>query len=159
MVERPRVSRAEFDQIECNRCGACCTKLWLPSPLKLSMYLAARETVQNPSEEWILENDRFVAWLSVLEPTGRIDETPFTEATHQYTCTRFVRLEDGSGFCTAHEDRPEACRGFPYGEPVHHQDFEECSYNVEIVEENIVGASFRHLRKAAQSIKGRFSAS
>ena len=118
MAERPRVTRGEFEQIECNRCGACCTKLWLPSPLKLAQFLSARESAVDPTPEWLIENDRFIAWLSALEPTGKVDERGSEDETHQYCCSRFVRLEDGSGFCTAYEDRPSACRGFPYGRPV-----------------------------------------
>ena len=53
--------------------------------------------------------------------------------THQYRCSRFTRMENGEGFCTAYDDRPNACRGFPYGKPVSGDDFQDCSYNVDIV--------------------------
>jgi Fe-S-cluster containining protein len=132
---RPKVTREEFEQIECNRCGACCEKLWLPSPLRLAEFLSAAESVINPSPEWQLENERFIAWLSALEPTGKVKRwaSEEDEATHQYCCTRFERDASGAGFCTAYEDRPQACRNFPNGEPVWAEGFEECSYNVEIV--------------------------
>jgi Fe-S-cluster containining protein len=148
MPPRPKVTQAEFEQIECNRCGACCTKLWLPSPLKLVEYLDLRSQVTDPSPEWLLENDRFVRWLSRLEPTGEVHTAreALDQGTHQYRCTRFVRDENGNGFCTEYEDRPNACRGFPYGRPVHAKDFEECSYNVEIVEDSPVRKGLRWLR-------------
>jgi Fe-S-cluster containining protein len=144
-MARPKVTRAEFDQIECNRCGACCTKLWLPGPLKMAEFLAAGSAVQDPSPDWVEENDRFIAWLSALEPTGKVDLMARDGATHQYSCSRFTHLDDGSGFCTAYEDRPSACRGFPYGEPVRGEDFKDCSYYVDIVPDNPVRRGLRLL--------------
>ncbi len=141
--KRPKATRAEFERIECNRCGACCTRLWLPSPLKLVDYLNARSQVADPSPEWIEEHERFVEWLSVLEPTGQVADGSNPDETHQYRCTRFVLDENGVGFCNDYERRPSACRGFPYGQPVHAADFEECSYNVEIVSES----AWRSLRR------------
>jgi Fe-S-cluster containining protein len=153
--ERPRVTQAEFDQIECNRCGACCEKLWSPGPLKLAEFLGARATVTDPGADWLLENDRFIAWLSALVPTGKVKhgyDADDTE-THQYRCTRFVRLEDGAGFCTAYDDRPSACRGFPYDRPVHAPEFEACSYNVEIVGAGLRGRMRGLVRGIGKAIR------
>ena len=157
MVERPKVTQAEFEQIECNRCGACCEKLWLPGPLELAGFLGARSSVPDAPAEWALENDRFIAWLSALEPTGKVKARyeAGDRETHQYRCTRFERLEDGSGFCTAYDDRPSACRGFPYGRPVSGADFEACSYNVEIVGEGPGRRLQRYLKKAGKLLVGR----
>ena len=88
MAERPKVTRGEFEQIECNRCGACCTKLWLPSPLKLAQFLSARESAVDPTPEWLLENDRFIAWLE--KTTDHAAYTDFSGANIVYDL-RFPR--------------------------------------------------------------------
>ena len=143
---RPKVTQAEFDQIPCNRCGACCERLWLPNPQKLATHAQAPPAMANPSGEWLEENRRFIAWVAALVPTGRVNETAEDGYTHQYRCSRFTRVEDGSGFCTAYEDRPNACRDFPYGKPVRGEDFEACSYNVEILGQGRLKRAFRWLR-------------
>src|ERR1700724_2737468 len=74
MSTRRKVTRAEFDQIACNNCGACCETLWLPGPLKLAEYLGVGASSSTPSAGWRLENERFIAWLSALEPTGKVLE-------------------------------------------------------------------------------------
>ena len=145
MSDRPKVTWAEFEQIPCNRCGACCERLWLPSPEKLMSFSGAPSAVTNPSAEWLDENRRFVAWTAALELTGRVNEAAKDGYTLQYRCSRFKRLEDGTGFCTAYDDRPNACRDFPYGKPVRGEDFEDCSYNVEIVGEGRLGRVLRWL--------------
>ncbi len=133
MDQRPRVTWAEFERIPCNRCGACCERLWMPSPDKLTSFSGANSGVENPSREWRAENRRFIAWIAALEPTGRVNAAAADGYTHQYRCSRFTRMENGEGFCTAYDDRPNACRGFPYGKPVSGDDFQDCSYNVDIV--------------------------
>ena len=147
MAARRKVTREEFDQITCNRCGACCETLWLPSPLKLVEFLGASSLMKDPTPEWIEENDRFIRWLSALDPTGKVasGSPQPDEANHQYCCSRFVRQEDGAGFCTAYEDRPDACRDFPYGQPVGGEDFEKCSWNVEIVSDSPLRSGLRAL--------------
>jgi hypothetical protein len=102
----------------------------------MAEFLAVSSAVEDMSPDWQLENERFIRWLSALEPTGKVNYGATDGATHQYACSRFTHLEDGSGFCTAYEDRPSACRGFPYGQPVHGEDFKDCSYAVDIVPES-----------------------
>ena len=100
----------------------------------------------DPSAEWRDEKRRFKAWVAALVPTGMVNRAAEDGYTHQYRCSRFTRVEDGSGFCTAYEDRPNACRDFPYGKPVRGDDFEACSYNVEIVRESRLGRALQRLR-------------
>src|SRR4051812_37030264 len=119
---RRTVTRGEFDNLECNRCGACCERILLPSPLKFVEALARQSLVDRAPAEWQLENQRFVAWLSDLEPTGPVFGTD-AGTVHEYRCVRFVRLPDGTGFCTAHDKRPNLCREFPYGRPVSRDEY------------------------------------
>ena len=148
MPERPKVTRAEFDRIECNRCGACCTKLWLPSPEELAEFITLRDKIKDPSPEWLAENDRMILWIEKLEPTGVVARSPNPDgSTHQYRCSRFVHDENGVGYCNEYELRPAACRGFPYGKPVHAPDFEECSWTVDIIEDNPVQRAASWIRK------------
>jgi Fe-S-cluster containining protein len=161
MTDRRKVTPAEFEQIACNNCGACCETLWLPGPIELAGYLSAGESAPAASPAWRLENERFIAWLSALEPTGKVLEPSQTldeGFTHQYCCSRFKRRDDGSGFCSAYEDRPAACRGFPYGKPVTAAGFEACSWNVEIVEDSRVSRGSRLLGSALKASRRLFSA-
>jgi Fe-S-cluster containining protein len=130
-LTRRKLTRGQFDQLECNRCGACCEKLLLPSPLKLVEALGARAREEIRGDEWNSENQRFIAWLSDLEPTGH-EVNSGDGSLHEYRCKRFRRLEDGSGFCSAHDQRPNLCREFPYGRPVDPDEYPDCSWNVEI---------------------------
>jgi len=162
MTTRRKVTRTEFEQIDCNNCGACCETLWLPGPVKLAEFLTAAGATPEASPAWRLENDRFIAWLSALEPTGKILEPSQARDegfTHQYCCSRFQRREDGSGFCSAYEDRPDACRGFPYGKPVTAEGFEACSWNVEIVEESAIHRGARRLGSTLKASRRFFSRS
>ncbi|MEX2430774.1 MAG: YkgJ family cysteine cluster protein [Dehalococcoidia bacterium] len=145
MGKRLKVTWAEFEQIPCNRCGACCEKLWLPSPAKLAELANAPIPEPSPPPEWLEEKRRFAAWVAALEPTGQVHEAASDGYSHQYRCSRFIREADGAGFCTAYEDRPSACRGFPYGKPVRGEDFGDCSYNVDIVSANSLWRRVRRL--------------
>ena len=153
-MARPKVTQAEFDQLACNNCGACCEILWLPGPLEMAQFLSAGESARDATPEWRLENERFIRWLSALEPTGRVmdaAEASDEGYTHQYRCSRFKRREDGSGYCSAYEDRPSACRGFPYGQPVRAEGFEACSWNVEIVEDSTLRKGRRVISSALKA--------
>jgi len=120
---RPEVTRAEFEQIECNRCGACCEVVWQPSPLAMAI-LQGRNVV--PGE--------ILSWWSDLHPIEAAEATNDTRSgrLQKYRCLRFVRDSDGTGFCTQYESRPVPCRTFPNGSPVHAAGFEACSWNVTI---------------------------
>jgi len=125
---RPAVTRAEFDRIECNRCGACCEVVWQPSPLSMAILLG-RNVV--PGE--------ILSWWSDLEPieTSRNTGDDRSGRLQKYRCLRFSREGDGTGFCTQYESRPVPCRMFPDGHPVHAAGFEACSWNVTIMDGNI----------------------
>jgi hypothetical protein len=117
------VTRAEFEQIVCNRCGACCEVVWQPAPLAMAV-LIGRNAV--PGE--------MLAWWSDLEPSAPGGGTR-SGALQKYRCLRFVRQADGAGFCSRYDERPQACRTFPDGEPVHAVGFEACSWNVDVVDD------------------------
>lgn len=145
MSLRLKVTQEEFDQIPCNRCGACCERLWLPHPQRLAAQAEANSPLPRPSAEWLQEKQRFKDWVAALVPTGIVNQAAKDGYTHQYRCSRFIRVEDGSGFCTAYDERPAACRDFPYGKPVRGEDFEACSYNVDIVRKGFLTGSLRRI--------------
>ncbi len=154
MNSRQKVTLDQFRSIACNQCGACCTGLWLPSPEELTQYVETSAQVENPPQEWREENIRVVAWIAALEPTGLTNEMTHDGNTHQYSCRRFTRLEDGSGICTAYDDRPNPCRNFPYDQPVHGDGFEECSFNVDIVKQPRRGHLFSWFRARITKASG-----
>ena len=120
---RPEVSRAEFEKIECNRCGACCEVVWQPSPLSMAMLLGRN----------VVPGD-ILSWWSDLQPIEMTEATGGDRSgrLQKYRCLRFSREEGGAGFCTQYASRPVACRTFPDGHPVHAAGFEACSWNVTI---------------------------
>jgi Fe-S-cluster containining protein len=137
----PLVTREEFNRIECNRCGVCCERIHMPSPLVLAQEIgryALERALWSPEavaamglEDAMLDRERLVAWWSQFTPVAR-HEAPGQPLQYEYTCARFVRLPDGAGACTAYEDRPSTCRSFPNGRPMN--DIPQCSWNVRIVD-------------------------
>ena len=125
-MDRPLVTRKEFEQITCNRCGACCEVVWQPSPLNMAILLG-RNAV--PGD--------YMSWWSDLEPvlTSEANDDQ-SGGLQRYRCLRFERDANGVGFCTQYASRPTACASFPDGQPVHGKGFEACSWNVSIVEED-----------------------
>ncbi|MDX2165709.1 MAG: hypothetical protein SF182_01540 [Deltaproteobacteria bacterium] len=131
-------SPSEYDARSCNRCGDCCEAFWLPSIFQLTdalvwafhdctrgciqsalrglapyYELAQRRCALTPCAErdrdWHTTLRLQAEWLLDLEPI------PEPHLNHErYRCTRFERAPDGSGGCTRYEDRPQACRMFPY---------------------------------------------
>jgi hypothetical protein len=96
---------------ECNACGACCRVILLAeSPEEVAAMASVTRVLGIPSDH------QFVAehW----RPLGREEamrRNPFYTArlpadAHLYTCDR---LGD-DGRCTAHEERPLVCRGYPW---------------------------------------------
>jgi Fe-S-cluster containining protein len=124
--ERRSVTREEFDQIVCNRCGACCEVVWQPSPLGMAILLG-RNAV--PGD--------MLSWWSDLEPLQALGSDPDNKSGHlqKYRCLRFTRDEDGVGVCSQYDSRPVACATFPNGIPVHAKGFEACSWNVRVLDE------------------------
>ena len=117
------VSRAEFERIECNRCGACCEVVWQPSPLSMAI-LIARNVV--PGD--------ILSWWSDLQPVEAVGPNAENRSgrLQKYRCLRFDRDSEGNGFCSQYSARPVPCRTFPNGAPVHAVGFEACSWNVSI---------------------------
>ena len=126
---RRTVTRAEFQHIECNRCGACCEVVWQPAPLFMAILLG-RNVV--PGE--------ILSWWSDLQPIEATASNADDRSgrLQRYRCLRFAREGDGTGVCTQYESRPVPCRTFPDGSPVHAVGFEACSWNVTIRDEDIV---------------------
>lgn len=81
----PRVTRAEFEAITCNRCGACCESLWLPSNI-----------IDHPEVYTFPDQEKMDVWLKALLPTGKPDHDGYRELR----CSLFARDADGLGVCT-----------------------------------------------------------
>jgi Fe-S-cluster containining protein len=130
---------------DCAKCGSCCEKIWLNAdPRRWSA--AALEGIPDPRTEdgWAywLEHSEYAdadrsAAIRRYNPDGamRADAdfiaAHFTEDCDGYWACDAYDPEHGT--CTAHEDRPPLCSGFPwYGEQpsVERADrvHRECSY-------------------------------
>lgn len=132
------VTQAEFDAIECNRCGRCCQRLFHPGSLGLAMHLGANWAVHVSgysdeqliavgwTQERIVNERRWASWIGDLVPSGEVE---ISTSNRVYSCSRY---QDGVG-CTRYEERPDVCRDFPYGHPILSEP--ECSWYVNVVEE------------------------
>jgi len=110
----PSVTVDEYRAIECNRCGVCCEDIPAPfSPDELAALLAGGT----------LEADR-QRFYSGLEPVETLVKG------WRYRCVHFARDPDGHGCCTIHEQRPQVCRGYPYGGVV--RRWSQCAWYVQI---------------------------
>jgi Fe-S-cluster containining protein len=137
----PLVTREEFEAIECNRCGVCCERIHMPSPLVLAQEMGryARERALWPREAIeelgleaaMLDRERLIDWWSQFIPVARVEEAG-KPLQYEYRCSRFYRDAEGLGCCTAYEDRPSTCRSFPNGRPMN--AIAECSWNVRVIE-------------------------
>lgn len=155
----PVVSQVEFDAITCNQCGDCCEAFWQPGPLdiinyyvscdiigwqlpKLKVQYTKDELITKGWNKWLNEDPidarRKWLWFSNMTPTGIVNtvdyKTDVVWNSNQYSCAAFKRLNNNEGICTIWEDRPEICRGFPYGKPAG-EEFPRCSWRVKIKEE------------------------
>lgn len=96
---------------ECNGCGACCRVIRLEQSWDEVQQMAALTRVLG-----IPSDHQFVAahWrpLSRDEAMARnaFYTTRLSPDAHLYTCDR---LGD-DGLCTAHDERPLVCRGYPW---------------------------------------------
>jgi len=99
------ISRAEFDQLVCNRCGDCCEQVCLSRPLNLVLSVRERKW----DGQAVLVDEPTAAWFRDLTYLGERD------GTHLYRCRRFRREADGTGTCTRYDERPLPCSQFPYG--------------------------------------------
>lgn len=129
---------------DCARCGSCCEKIWLNAdPRRWSA--KALEGIPDPRTDdgwayWLehghTEEDR-AAVLGNYDPAGRKRADADFIAAHfaedcdgYWTCDAY---DPEAHECTAHEDRPPLCSGYPWydekpsaerAEHVHR----ECSY-------------------------------
>jgi Fe-S-cluster containining protein len=114
------VSPAEFEAIECNRCGACCTRFHLDEDpgraLDRELALGAHPAF-----------DRHVRDLITVAAMAEHIEDD-AEGGAWYRCRHFAWAAPGLGACTIHDRRPQMCRGFPYGKEV--PAIPTCSWNV-----------------------------
>lgn len=127
MNDLPSLSRAEFDAIECNRCGDCCEGFYLPPRDTLNSW-AFDYRVGGNSEDL-----KTADWFSHVHPTGKVSSDG---SRPQYRCDYFVRDDSEHGTCTAYDKRPTVCSSFPYGEPVG-PEFPRCSWRVTIRPDDI----------------------
>jgi len=169
---RRMVTATEFASIECNRCGACCERFSLWSPLAMArrgwldmlsepgLQVSRRPTQQHRAmvrdrggqarEMSASERSGMALWLGALVPLAldAFDATPRSSFLRRrgewrYLCPSFERDSEGLGVCTIYEVRPDICAGFPYGEPTNHDDFPDCSFNV-----TLQGASLEKVQAA-----------
>ncbi len=109
-TDLPLVTREEFAQITCNRCGDCCESLYLR--------LADFDVIDQPPSSSDPEEARYRSWLGDLVPVTPVEEID-GEAYRRFRCLRFQREPTtGLGVCTRYDDRPWTCAAFPYGRPV-----------------------------------------
>lgn len=128
----------------CARCGECCEKIWLNAdPRRWSA--KALEGIPDPRTEdgwayWLEHGHKDADRDQVL---ANYDPAGHKRADADFTAAHFAEHCDGHwtcdaydpehGECTAHEDRPPLCQGFPwYDEPPSAERAEhvhrECSY-------------------------------
>ncbi len=96
---------------ECNGCGACCRVILLEqSPAEVQAMASVTRVLGIPSDH------RFVAehWRPLTREEA-MARNPFYTArlpagAHLYTCDRL----GADGRCTAYEERPFVCRGYPW---------------------------------------------
>jgi len=125
----------------CNRCGACCRVLTLQqSPEEIQATAAVTKVLGIPSdaifaaEHWHPQS-REDAMRRNPYYTSRLPADAYL-----YWCDRLG--DDGS--CTAHDDRPLVCRGYPwYDQPVRAMELadQNCGYFYDVVTEFVICAS------------------
>jgi len=121
------ITQEEFDKLECNQCGDCCERFYLPLPTKLWSGCQWPLDHYNWSEEEKVEARKMAMWVSFgVEP---LDE-PFTERNRMSCkCNWFRRITPDYGVCTRYEDRPKTCSSFPLHCTIG-DEFPRCVYKV-----------------------------
>ena len=101
-------------------CGDCCDPVWYPlGPADLRQ--SSLTAVGGPHEPDLV----FAA--AHWRPTGEV-----RDGLHGYSCDRF---DSDTRLCTAHEERPPICRGYPWydGEPGEHVRLPlRCSFRADL---------------------------
>lgn len=87
---------------ECSRCGACCDPVLLP----FHPHHRAKQRLTGPLEDW--ERHQYAFYLEHWTVIGEPGEG---ESQYKVACDQF---NPATRECTAHEDRPAICSGFPW---------------------------------------------
>lgn len=102
--------------MDCGGCGACCDPVWLAmDPLEVARCLALDAAGRRFSTREGEVNVRFIAEHMtplVPQPESYYDGEP--AATSGHTAWRCDKYDPVSRLCTAHDDRPPICRGYPW---------------------------------------------
>lgn len=140
----PLVTIAEFEAIECNRCGQCCEGYFAPSPLEIAaimgryadaavgsaeLYFAGGDAAYAPVPGWTGYKADLM-WFAAMAPLDG-QPAPRWGKRQRYSCAHFARDADGLGACTVYARRPWVCWAFPYNEPA--SGFPGCTWEVEII--------------------------
>ncbi len=85
---------------DCSRCGDCCDPVWYPlSPADIRQgAVTAAGTTHAADLEFAAAH-----WAH----TGAVDD----DGRYAYACDRF---DQHARLCTAHDERPPICRGYPW---------------------------------------------
>ena len=150
------VTRAEFDAIECNRCGECCERFYLSTAgegwlwwnytgplgfLELWCYRLAHGADTGVAAQEFhapqIPNDpspmlSALMWYGQLTPER--DDAEDGVERWRYSCGHFTRDDDGNGVCGIYETRPLTCSALPYGHP--QTTWAACSWNVGLIEDD-----------------------
>jgi Fe-S-cluster containining protein len=123
---------------KCNGCGACCRVLTLEqSPAEVRQMAALTQVLGIPSDHAFAARH----WHPLTRAEA-MRRNPFYTSrlppdAHLYACDR---LGD-DGRCTAYEERPLVCRGYPwYGEAPRQMELADpdCGYFIDVVDEWVV---------------------
>lgn len=125
LVPLPKVTREEFDAIDCSKCGQCCEVIWHPEPLQVAQAIGRNSDFMKSSPEIIREQIKFELWFGELEPTDTVNAW----GQRAYHCPSWNKE---TKLCENYEWRPLACSEYPYNEPV--LDHLECTFRVEIID-------------------------
>ena len=106
--------------MDCAGCGSCCDPVWLElDALELATLLARMQAGARVSSADGEANLRFIGEHMVPlaeQPETYLDGGP--AATSGHTAWSCDRYDPVAKLCTAHDDRPPICRGWPwYGDP------------------------------------------
>lgn len=105
---------------ECSRCGDCCERIWLAEDALWRIAERAplsREDVNSDVEYWMARGDEAAALrvranhldASFIARHWTVVEEAEGGAYH--SCDRFDRE---TRLCTAHDERPPICQGYPW---------------------------------------------
>jgi Fe-S-cluster containining protein len=122
----------------CNQCGACCRVLTLSqSPEEIRATAAVTSVLGIPSDSAFAAHH----WHPLTRAEA-MQRNPFYVSrlpadAHLYWCDRL----GADGRCTAYEERPLVCRGYPwYGERPRDMELPDadCGYRYDLVTEFVI---------------------